>query len=200
MQPLKAFVDDTTVLASDENQAHQMVERLDELKSRSLPLRKSKVRKVTRFHVRGQKIPPVSEEPVKSVGRRYDDSLKDTKLVKETNETMDNGLNTIDHCRLPGKHKVWCLPHMLIPMLLWPLLIYEISTTAVEAMDAKINKFTRKWLGVPPCLTNVAPYCRQARLRLPLKSLIEEYKCGKARLLRMLENSVTNPSDSSNQP
>ncbi|KAK3709056.1 hypothetical protein RRG08_055216 [Elysia crispata] len=32
-------------------------------------------------------------------------------------------------------------------------------------------------------------YCRKAKLRLPLKSILEEYKCGKARLLSMLEDS-----------
>ena len=74
-------------------------------------------------------------------------------------------------------------------MLLWPLLVYEIATTTVEAMESKINKFTRKWLGVPPGLSDVALYCRQAKLRLPLKSITEEYKVGKTRLQLMLQDS-----------
>ncbi|GFO38171.1 polyprotein [Plakobranchus ocellatus] len=32
-------------------------------------------------------------------------------------------------------------------------------------------------------------YCRKAKLKLLLKSILEEYKCGKARLLTMLEES-----------
>ncbi|KAK3703028.1 hypothetical protein RRG08_018419 [Elysia crispata] len=32
-------------------------------------------------------------------------------------------------------------------------------------------------------------YCRKAKLRLPLKSMLEEYKCGKARLLSMVQDS-----------
>ena len=78
---------------------------------------------------------------------------------------------------------------MLIPKLLWPLLVYEICSTTVEAIGSKINKFTRRWLGVPHGLTDVAMYCRKAKLRLQLKSILEEYKCGKARLLSMLEDS-----------
>ena len=35
----------------------------------------------------------------------------------------------------------------------------------------------------------MAMYFRKAKLRLPLKSILEEYKCGKARLLSMLEDS-----------
>ena len=62
---------------------------------------------------------------------------------------------------------------MLIPKLLWPLLINEIGSTTVEAIEAKINKFTRRWLGVPPGLTEVAMYFRKAKLKLPLKSNVE---------------------------
>ncbi|GFO06784.1 polyprotein [Plakobranchus ocellatus] len=32
-------------------------------------------------------------------------------------------------------------------------------------------------------------YCRKAKLKLPMKSILEEYKCGKVRLLTMLEAS-----------
>ncbi|GFO37032.1 polyprotein [Plakobranchus ocellatus] len=32
-------------------------------------------------------------------------------------------------------------------------------------------------------------YCRKAKLKLPNKSILEEYKSGKARLLTMLEES-----------
>ena len=158
-------------------------------KSRSLSLRRGKVSQHTHFHVGGQRIPTVSEEPVKSLGRWYDETLKDTRQRKETALSTESGLKKIDRCPLPGRHKVWCLQHMLIPMLLWPLMVYEIATSTVEAMEAKINRFTRKWLGVPPGLSDVALYCRQAKLRLPLKSIVEEYKAGKTRLQLMFENS-----------
>ena len=198
--PLKAFMDDTTILTTKEEETHKILKKLDELvassrmkfkpkKSRSLSLRKGKVAERVTFTVASQAIPTVTEEPVKSLGRWYDDSLKDTKRGKETKQMAENSLRIIDQCGLPGKYKVWCLQFMLIPKLLWPLLIYDISTSTVEAMEAKINKYTRKWLGVPPGLTDVALYCRQAKLKLPLKSLTEEYKVGKTRLLSMLEDS-----------
>ena len=64
-----------------------------------------------------------------------------------------------------------------------------LSSSIVEAIDAKINKLTWRWLGVRPGLINVAMYCGKTKLRFPLKSILEEYKCGKARLLSMLEDS-----------
>ncbi|KAK3735128.1 hypothetical protein RRG08_054480 [Elysia crispata] len=200
MPPLKAFMDDTTIICSKEDETRRMLERLDLLmawctmkfkpkKSRSLSVRKGKIDATTIFTVASQQIPTVSQEPVKSLGRWYDSSMKDTKRGLETVELATEDLLAINRYGLQSKLKVWCLQFMLIPKLLWPLLVYEICLTTVEAIEAKINKFTRRWLGVPPDLTDVAIYSRKAKLRLPLKSILEEYKCGKARLLSMLEDS-----------
>ena len=123
----------------------------------------------------------VSEEPVKGLGRWYDSSMKDTKRSQETAELATEGLLAIDRCGLQGKFKVWCLLFMIIPKLLWPLLVYEI--TSIEAIEATIIKFTRRCLGVPPDLKDVAKYCHKANLKLVLKSIVEEYKDCKARLL-----------------
>ena len=200
MSPLKAFMDDTTIICSKEDETRRMLERLDVLmawcrmkfkpkKSRSLSVRKGKIDATTTFTVASQQIPTVSQESVKSLGRWYDSSMKDTKRGLETVELATEGLLAINRCGLQGKLKVWCLQSMLIPKLLWPLLVYEICSTTVEAIEAKINKYTRRWLGAPLGLTDVAMYCRKAKLRLPQKSILEEYKCGKARLLSMLEDS-----------
>ena len=200
MPPLKAFMDETTIICSKEDETRRMLERLDVLmawcrmkfkpkKSRSLSVRKGKIDATTIFTVASQKIPTVSQEPVKSLGRWYDSSMKGTKRRQETVELVTEGLLAINRCGLQGKLKMWCLQFILIPKLLWPLLVYEICSTTVEAIEVKINKFTRRWLGVSLGLTDVAMYCRKAKLRLPLKSILEEYKCGKARLLSMLEDS-----------
>ncbi|GFS16077.1 reverse transcriptase [Elysia marginata] len=58
-----------------------------------------------------------------------------------------------------------------------------------KTIEAKINKYTRKLLGVPPGLSDVAMYGRKANSKLQMKSILEEYKCGKARLVTMLEES-----------
>ena len=200
MPPLKAFMDDTTIITTSEAQARKMLERLDSLiiwcrmsfkpkKSRSLSLIKGKVIERS-YTVANQIIPTVGEEPVKSLGRVYDASMKDSNAVKQVIEMAQNGLNIIDKSRLLGKFKIWCLQFMLIPKLMWPLLIYEVSTSTVEAVERKINKSIRKWLGVPPGLTDVALYCKKSKLQLPFKSVVEEYKVGKTRLAMMLQEST----------
>jgi hypothetical protein len=199
MPPLKAFLDDTTVLSPNEGQARLMLKRLDELmvwsrmqfkpkKSRSLSIVRGKVVD-TKFDVSGQRIPTVREEPVKSLGRMYNAALKDTAARRQTIEMSKAGLDSINRCRLLGKFKTWCVQFVLIPKLLWPLLIYEIPSSTVAAMEQTISKYLRKWMGLHPSVTDVAMYSKRAKLALPLKSLVEEYKVGKSRLVLMTEQS-----------
>ena len=66
-------------------------------------------------------------------------------------------------------------------------------------MERLISKFLKKWLGVPKSLRNVALYSSSTKLKLPSKSLVEEFKLGKARLNQMLRDSA-DPLVKSAQP
>ncbi|GFO07106.1 reverse transcriptase [Plakobranchus ocellatus] len=94
MPPLKAFMDDTNIIYSKEDETRRMLTRLDVLmswcrmefkpkKSRSLSIRKTKVDKATTFTVEEQQIPTLSQEQVKSLGRWYDSAMKDTRRGAE---------------------------------------------------------------------------------------------------------------------
>ena len=85
-------------------------------KFRSFSFRKGKVNPNINFMVGGQRIPSVSEEPVKSLGRLFDKPLKDINQTKEISRTLQ-GFHKIDRCSLQGKFKVWYLQHIFIPML-----------------------------------------------------------------------------------
>ncbi|GFO03436.1 reverse transcriptase [Plakobranchus ocellatus] len=90
MPPLKAFMDDTTIICSKEDETKRILMRLDNLmswcrmefkpkNSRSLSIRRGKVDVATTFTVAEQQIPTFSLEPVKSLGRWYNSSMKDTR-------------------------------------------------------------------------------------------------------------------------
>ena len=152
MPSVKAFMDDTTILSSKEFTTQKLISFMDELmiwwrmkfkpqKSRSLSLRRRKLNQNIDFEIGGQRIPTVSDLPVKSLGRWYDESMKDTSQVKETSKTLQEGLLKIYRCPLQGKYKVWCLQHVFIQMLLWPLLVYEILTSADEKVVGVTSRF-----------------------------------------------------------
>ena len=107
--PLKAFIDDTAVICSNEAETRWMLERLDGLvswcrmnfkpkKSCNLSVRKGKIVAATTFTVANKQIPTVSEEPVKSLGRWYDSSMKETKRGQETAEFASDGLLAVNRC------------------------------------------------------------------------------------------------------
>ncbi|GFN92530.1 reverse transcriptase [Plakobranchus ocellatus] len=86
----KAFMHDTSIMCSRENDTRRMLVRLDALmnlsgmclkqhKSRSLSTRKGNLDKDVCFKVVNQDIPRISREPMKSLERWYDLFLKDTK-------------------------------------------------------------------------------------------------------------------------
>ena len=58
-----------------------------------------------------------------------------------------------------------------------------------DTMDP-INRYIRSWLGLPPGMSSVALYSKSAKLMLPLRSIVEEYKVSKIRTQWMLNNSA----------
>ena len=78
----------------------------------------------------------------------------------------------------------------MIPSLMWPLMVYEIVQSAVETFERKINRFSRRWFGLPQGLTSVALYSRNSKLRLPFRSTVEEFRIGKIRTQWMLNISA----------
>ena len=65
---------------------------------------------------------------------------------------------------------------------MWPLQVYEVCLTRVETIQRHVNKFLRKWLGIPPAFTTVGLYSKSSKLQLPISSIEEEFKVAKVRV------------------
>ena len=61
-------------------------------KSRGLSVRKGKIDAAVMFTIANKQIPTLIEEPVKSLGRWYDTSMKDTKRGQEAAELATEDL------------------------------------------------------------------------------------------------------------
>ena len=198
LPPIRAYMDDMTTMTTTVACTNRLLGKLTNniewarmqfkpTKSRSISIIKGKVVDKT-FFINGEAIPTVSEKPVKSLGRWYDGDLKDTVRVGEVRQQAVEGLKSIDSSALPGKLKLWCFQFGLLPRLLWPLTVYEVSLTTVEKLEALISSYIRKWLGVPRCLSRVGLYGKGI-LQLPVSALTEEFKCAKVRLEMTLVES-----------
>ncbi|GFO50091.1 reverse transcriptase [Plakobranchus ocellatus] len=147
MPPLKAFMDDTTIICSKEDETRRMLTRLDDLMSwcrmefkpnmsRSLSMGKGKVDEATTFTVAEKQIPTVSQEPVKSLGRWYESSMKDTRRGAETLELASESLLAINKCGLQEEYK--CGKARLFTML------EESDDPVVKTVQPSL-KTGRKW-------------------------------------------------------
>lgn len=78
---------------------------------------------------------------------------------------------------------MWCYQFTLFQRLMWSLKLSDILK-----LDAKANKYIRKWLGLPRYLSNTALFGRNT-LQLPLKSITLGYRQEKVRLVFELRES-----------
>ena len=132
--PTRAFMDDITVAVSSVQGARWILNGLEEAcewsrirfkpQSRSLVICKGKVDDKFRFQVVDDTIPSVKEKPVKSMGKWFDSTLKYRSAVKEVEQQW---MRAIDKTGLPGKFKALIYQHGILPRIMWPLLIYDVT-------------------------------------------------------------------------
>ncbi|XP_038154112.1 uncharacterized protein LOC119791846 [Cyprinodon tularosa] len=190
--PIRAFMDDLTVTTSNVPGSRWILKGLEELttwarmtfkpaKSRSLVLKRGKVINKFIFTLGGTQIPSITEKPMKSLGKVFNCSLRDTAAINATNQDLEAWLATVDKSGLPGKFKAWVYQHGILPRILWPLLVYEVPISTVEGFERRVSRFLRKWLGVPRSLSSIALYGKNNMLKLPFSSLNEEFKVSRTR-------------------
>ena len=139
-------------------------------------IKKGKVTQRFTLQVQSEDIPSIVDNPIKCLGKWYDASLNDTSSTNRTKNQLQEGLKQIDQTSLPGKFKTWLYQHGLLPRLMWPLMLYEIAVSTVEGFERTINRYLRRWLGVPPSFTSIGLNGRTNQLQLPISSVVEEYK------------------------
>lgn len=91
-------------------------------KSRSTVVKKGNVNVRFRFSIEGRQIPTISKKPVKSLGKVFNSSLKDSSSVQSSCQELDSWLRAVDKSGLPGKFKAWIYQYGILPRILWPLL------------------------------------------------------------------------------
>ncbi|CAM4624187.1 unnamed protein product [Leuciscus chuanchicus] len=119
----------------------------------------------------GEKIPLLSEQPIKSLGRQCTAEFTDKQMGRTVMKQLSEGLAKIDLSQLPGKYKEWCNQFTLYMRVMWPLKMSEIPSSTTSKMDGKANEFIRKWLGLPRCLSETG-LLRMNTLQLLLQSVL----------------------------
>ena len=85
--------------------------------------------------------------------------------------------------------KVWVYQNLLLAVIGWPLMIYEIPLSWVESVEAYLNGCLGKWLGFSKNISNASLYCDETPCPLPIHGLVTEFKKRKAGGLLQLQHS-----------
>ncbi len=197
---IRGYMDNLTITTSSHVQSRWVLTKLDEVakwarmtfkprKSRSMIIRKGNISFKYNLVIQGEIIPSIKDNPIKYLGKWYDESLRDHNNVRSTEKQAEGWLKKIDKSGLPGKFKAWLYQHGLLPRLMWLMTVYEVPLTAVEGVERKINSHLRRWLGIPPGFTSVGLYIRSGQLQLPLSSLVEEFQVAKCRVVMTFRDS-----------
>ncbi|XP_052238637.1 uncharacterized protein LOC127849934 [Dreissena polymorpha] len=177
----RGLMDDLTLTTTKHVQARWMLTALTDVtswgrmkfkaaQSRSLAIKKGQETERCKLYVQKEEIPSIVTSPIKCMGKWFDASIQDRDNIKKLEQQVGKGLKQIDRCGLPGKFKAWLYQHPLLPRLIWPLMLYEVSwSTTVEALERTTSRHLRK-----------ATSYRS--------SLLEEFKSAKARLVLTLRD------------
>ncbi len=150
-------MDDLTVITPTHLQARWVLAELDRMatwakmvfnpkKPRSLVIQKGKTTGRFQLLVQWEVIPNIQGNPIRFLGKWYDDSLSDKNSISSTRKQVEKWLKKIEKSGLHGKYKCWIYQHGLLPRLMWLLTVYEVLLSTVEEMVRKFNKHLRIWL------------------------------------------------------
>ena len=137
MPVLCAFMDNVSLMTTATAASKVVLQRtvvvlkLARMKSRSLVIKGGKCIDEQSFQVEGEIIPTIQKkEPLKTLGRVYNSGVTDW------------------HRTISVIMKAWVYQNLLLAVMRWPLMIYEIPLSRVESVEAYLNGYLRKWLGV----------------------------------------------------
>ena len=195
----RLYMDDITTTTETVTQTHYLLNMLSNMldwgrmqvktvKCRSLVIREGKVKPVT-VKWKNDTITPITEKPIRYLGKEYNSTLNDTEQIRETEKITIKALGIINRSMLPGRFKVWILQNILLARIMWPLTIYEAPMSKIEEIQKKLTSAIKKWLGLPRSLSTSLMYSRSTKVQLPITALSEEVKAAKVRSAFMMETS-----------
>ena len=105
--------------------------------------KKKKLEKIV-LRISNKTIPTIKEEPIKCLGKWFNESICDTESITEMRNPTKEWLDSVDKSGLPGSYKAWCYQHGILLPLTWPLFIYDLPLSTVEVLERTISKYLRR--------------------------------------------------------
>ena len=158
------YADDFCLITSDlrthqriineiQSNINSMGMKLKPSKCRSLSIRSGTSSKIT-FHIGDTQIPCICDEEQKFLGKLLFFSGKSEETFNLVHKTLKQALENVEASLIRSEYKLWILKSYLIPSKRFLLTVHTLTQTHLQALDTFVDKFTKKWAGLPPSATN----------------------------------------------
>ena len=152
------------------NNINSMGMKLKPSKCRSFSIR-SGISANIPFHIGDTLIPSISEEEQKFLGKLLFFSGKSEETFKLVRDTLKEALENIEASLIRPEYKLWILKNYLIPSKRFLLTIHTLTQTHLKHLDTFVDKYTKKWAGLPRSATNAVIHL-EAALDIPAISAV----------------------------
>ena len=135
--------------------------RLKPSKCRSLSIRSGKAVDVS-FHIGDSRIPSICDEEEKFLGKLLFFSGKSEETYKLVHDALKEALDRIEASPIRAEYKLLILKNYLIPSKRFLLTVHTITKTHLTKLDTFVDKYTKRWAGLPKSATNVVLHSQEA--------------------------------------
>ena len=135
--------------------------KLKPSKCRSLSIQAG-ISKDVPFHIGDNRIPSIRDEEQKFLGRLLFFSGKSEETFKLVYDTLKDALERIEASLIRSEYKLWILKNYLLPSKRFLLTVHTLPQSHLTKLDTFVDKFTKKWAGLPRSATNVIIHSNQA--------------------------------------
>ena len=166
------YADDFCLITSDLRAQKKIIADInDSINSMGMKLKPSKCRSFSissgkatdiPFHIGEHRIPSIKDEEQKFLGKLLFFSGKSDDTFKLIYDTLKEALDRIEASFVRSEYKLWMLKHYLIPSKRFLLTVHTLPQTHLKKLDTFVDKFTKKWAGLPKSATNVVIHLAEA--------------------------------------
>ena len=158
------YADDFCLITSNLRTHQRIINEIQSnIKSMGMKLKPSKCRSLsicsgtsskTTFHIGDNQIPSICDEEQIFLGKLLFFTGKSEETFNLVHDTLKEALENIEASLIRPEYKLWILKNYLIPSKRFLLTVHTLTQTHLHVLDTFVDKFTKKWAGLPPSATN----------------------------------------------
>ena len=108
------------------------------------------------FSLAREQIASVQNNPIKFLGSHITFKMKTSKTYDFIRDKVDSTLTNIDSVNIKNEYKLKILNDYALSSMRYMLTVHDLHATHLGQLDTLLDKYIKKWMGIPRCGANIA--------------------------------------------